>query len=91
MIQSETSIFAAEFARVSKIEENASGEFQSQSLANCFDTEGTVHHEYFPEGGTVNQHYSVEFLKRLRLAINSKRPNIQESLACGLHHLNVPL
>jgi hypothetical protein len=33
-------------------------------LIVCFVMEGVVHHEYVPEGGTVNQHYAVEFLER---------------------------
>jgi hypothetical protein len=36
--------------------------------------EGTLHYVYVPEGETVNQHYYVEVLKRLRLAACFKRP-----------------
>ena len=38
-------------------------------LAVFFDACGVVHHEYLPEGSTVNQTYYIEVLKRLRDAI----------------------
>jgi hypothetical protein len=50
--------------------------------------EGAVHYEYVPEGETVNQHYCVEVLKRLRLAVCRKRPKKRESRAWALHHGN---
>jgi Transposase. len=45
---------------------------------------GTVKYEYVPEGQTVNQHYCVEVLKRLRFAVYRKRPNKLESRAWTL-------
>ena len=41
-----------------------------------FDASGVVHHEYLPEGSTVNQAYYIEVLKRLRDAIQRKRPEL---------------
>ena len=38
-------------------------------LTVFFDASGVVHHEYLPEGSTVNQTYYIEVLKRLRDAI----------------------
>jgi hypothetical protein len=88
----EMTIFALEFARASKTEESASGAFQSESHANWvfFDMEGIVHYEYVPENQTVNQHYYVEVLKRLRLAVCRKRPKKRQSCAWALHHDNAP-
>jgi hypothetical protein len=47
-------------------------------------------YEYVPEGQTVNQHYCVEDLRRLRLALCRKRPKKRESRAWALHHDNAP-
>ena len=41
-----------------------------------FDASGVVHHEYLPEGSTVNQTYYIEVLKRLRDAIRRKRSEL---------------
>ena len=37
-----------------------------------FDIKGIVHHEFVPQGTTVNQHYYLEVLKRLREAVRKK-------------------
>jgi hypothetical protein len=50
--------------------------------------EGIFHHEYVPEGQTVNQHFYVEALKLLRLAVCRKRPKKREYRAWDLHHDN---
>ena len=41
-----------------------------------FGVSGVVHHEYLPEGSTVNQSYYIEVLKCLRDAIRRKRPEL---------------
>ena len=43
-------------------------------LTVFFDASGVVHHQYLPEGSTVNQTYYIEVLKHLRDAIRRKRP-----------------
>lgn len=46
---------------------------------------GAVQFEYIPEGETVNQHYYVQLIKRLRLAFFRKRPKKRESRAWTLY------
>ena len=55
---------------------------QNQGAAHSFffDASGVVHHEYLPEGSTVNQTYYIEVLKHLRNAIRRKRPELWRSL-----------
>jgi hypothetical protein len=38
------------------------------------DRDGTVHQEFVPPSQTVNQHYYLEFLKRLREQVRRKHP-----------------
>lgn len=59
-------------------------------LTVFFDAKGIVHHEYLPEGSTVNQDYYIEVLKRLRNSIRRKRPEMWESNNWLLHHDNAP-
>ena len=49
-----------------------------------------VHHEYFPEGSTVNQTCYIEVLKRLRDTIRRKRPKLWRSGDWFFHHNNAP-
>ena len=53
-----------------------------------FDASRVVHHEYLPEGSTVNQTYYIEVLKRLRDAIQQKRPELWRSGDWFFHHDN---
>ncbi|XP_064469819.1 protein GVQW3-like [Ornithodoros turicata] len=48
-------------------------------LTVFFDAKGIVHHEYLPQGSTVNQTYYIEILKRRRDAIRRKRPEMWRS------------
>ena len=59
-------------------------------LLGFFDAEGVVHHEYLPEGTTVDQTYYIEVLKRVRDAIRRKRPEMWRSGDLFLHHDNAP-
>lgn len=65
---------------------------QSQSHADCFffDSKGVVHHEFAPEGQTVNKEYYLGVLKRLRDAVRRKRPEKWSSGDWHLHHDNAP-
>ena len=60
-------------------------------LTFFFDASGVVHHEYLPEGSTVNQTYYIEVLKRLRNAIRRKRPELWRSGDWFFHHDNAPV
>ena len=59
-------------------------------LTVFFYASGVVHHEYLPEGSTVNQTYYIEVLKRLRDAIRQKRPELWRSGDWFFHHDNAP-
>ena len=59
-------------------------------LTVFFDASGVVHHEYLPEGSTLNQTYYIEVLKRLRDAIRRKRPELWRSGDWFFHHDNAP-
>jgi [histone H3]-lysine36 N-dimethyltransferase SETMAR len=55
-----------------------------------FDTDGVVHHEFVPQGQTVNQWYYLDVLKRLRDAVRRKRHSKWQSGVWMLHHDNAP-
>jgi len=54
-----------------------------------FDIEGVVHHEFSPPGQTVNGHFYVQVLQRLRVALRRKRRDKWQGEWC-LHHDNAP-
>jgi hypothetical protein len=41
-----------------------------------FDSSGTVHMEFIPEGATVNKYHYKEFLHRLCNSVHLKRPEL---------------
>jgi len=55
-----------------------------------FDIRGVVHHEYVPQGQTVNKEYYVEVLKRLRDRVRRARPEMFKEKSWILHHDNAP-
>ena len=59
-------------------------------LLRVFDASGVVHYKYLPEGSTVNQTYYIEVLKRLRDAIQQKRPELWRSGDWFFHHDSSP-
>lgn len=59
-------------------------------LTVFFDYEGVVHHEFLPEGQSVNKEYYVAVMRRLREAIRRKRPNLWQNNSWLLHHDNAP-
>ena len=56
-------------------------------LLVSFDCHGIVHHEFAPEGQTVNAAFYVDVLKRLRDRV---RPELWEGRRWILHHNNAP-
>lgn len=59
-------------------------------LTVFFDSQGVVHHEFLPQGCTVNQNYYGAVLRRLRESIRRKRPERWRSGKFLLHHDNAP-
>jgi len=57
-------------------------------LTVFFDQEGVVHHEYAPQGCTINKEYYLEVIKRLRDAVRRKRPHLWKSGNWLLQHDN---
>ena len=59
-------------------------------LTIFFDANGVVHHEFLPQGETVNRFYYLEVLRRLRESIRRKRPGLWRTKSWFLHHDNAP-
>ncbi|UYV64539.1 hypothetical protein LAZ67_3001141 [Cordylochernes scorpioides] len=57
-------------------------------LITFFDVKGLVHFEFVSEGQTINQHYYIDVLKRLREAVRQKRPEKWHRKNWLLHHDN---
>ncbi|GBL91735.1 hypothetical protein AVEN_71374-1 [Araneus ventricosus] len=58
-------------------------------LVAFFGNEGVVHHEFVPDGQSVNGPFYMQVLKRLREAIRRKRPAKWQG-GWSLHHDNAP-
>jgi transposase len=59
-------------------------------LTIFFYIEGVVHHEFLPEGQTVNRWYYLDVLKRLRESIRRKGPQLWRNISWILQHGNAP-
>ncbi|UYV63819.1 K02A2.6-like, partial [Cordylochernes scorpioides] len=55
-----------------------------------FDCRGVVHHEFLPQGRTVNKEYYLQVMRNLREAIRQKRPDLWKNKKWLLHHDNAP-
>ena len=55
-----------------------------------FDCNGVVHHEFLPQGRTVNKEYYLEVMRRLREAIRQKHTELWKKQSWILHHDNAP-
>ncbi|GFU23059.1 mariner Mos1 transposase [Trichonephila clavipes] len=55
-----------------------------------FDSDGIVHHEYAPQGQTVNKEFNLNVTRRLREAVHRKRPLLWASSRRMLHHDGAP-
>ncbi len=67
--------------------------FQSKKKAMLtvfMDYNGVVHHEFLPDGQTVNKEYYLGVMRRLREAIRKKRPQLWQNNSWILHHDNAP-
>ena len=63
---------------------------QKAMLIAFFDHEGIVHHEFAATGQTINQHFYLDVLKRLRDAVRRKRPAKWQANSWLLQHDNAP-
>ncbi|UYV71503.1 hypothetical protein LAZ67_8003522 [Cordylochernes scorpioides] len=59
-------------------------------LTVFFDFRGVVHHEFLPQGRTVNEEYYLQVMRNLREAIRQKRPDLWKNKNWLLHHDNAP-
>lgn len=55
-----------------------------------FDIRGVVHHEFVPQGQTVNKDFYLTVLRRLRENIRRKRPDLWQNNSWILHDDNAP-
>jgi len=55
-----------------------------------FDSKGIVHHEYAPNGQTINKEFYVEVLQRFRVSFRRKRPEKWHDGDWIQHHDSVP-
>ncbi|UYV75597.1 hypothetical protein LAZ67_13000696 [Cordylochernes scorpioides] len=54
------------------------------------DEAGVVHHEFLPQGRTVNKEYYLQVMRNLRESIRQKRPDLWKNKNWLLHHDNAP-
>ena len=55
-----------------------------------FDSEGIVHHEYAPDGQTINKEFYLEVLRHLRESVRRKRLEKWRDGDWILHHNSAP-
>ncbi|UYV60165.1 hypothetical protein LAZ67_1000173 [Cordylochernes scorpioides] len=60
------------------------------SVAKATIYKGVVHHEFLPQGRTVNKEYYLQVMRNLREAIRQKRPDLWKNKNWLLHHDNAP-
>ena len=58
-------------------------------LTVYFDCNGVVHHEFLPQGITINKEYYLEVIIRLHEAIRQKRTELWKNQSWILHHVDV--
>jgi len=54
------------------------------------DYNDIVHHEFLPEGQTVNKEYYLSVIRRLREAVRQKKKDLRANNSWILHHNNAP-
>ncbi|UYV77838.1 hypothetical protein LAZ67_15002542 [Cordylochernes scorpioides] len=59
-------------------------------LTVFFDCRGVVHHEFLPQGRTVNKEYYLQVMRKLHEAIRQKRPDLWKNKNWLLHHNKAP-
>ena len=82
-----------EASGITATQKSTAGSEQGESDVDLFfDSCGIVHHEYAPEGQTINKEYHLEVLRRLRAAVHKtkKWPDMWRAKNFQLHHDNAP-
>ena len=60
-------------------------------FAPCFfDCNGVMHHEFLPQGCTINKEYYLEVIRRLCAAIHQKRTELWKNQSWILQHNKAP-
>ena len=78
-------------SRFATTKKGADVEIEGQGHADrFFDFKGLVHHEFVPEGQTVNQHFYQQVLARLSDRVRRCRRGLWSDAAWLLHHDNAP-
>ena len=89
--ETQVSFLAMEASRITTVKKSSASSQQCESDADLFFYScGTVHHEYAPEGQTINKEYYLPVICRLREAVRRKRPDMWAAKNFQLHHNNVP-
>jgi len=74
-----------------RFKEGAPGAKQNKGhVTGIFGSEGIVHHEYAPDGQTINKEFYLEILRRLRESVRRKKPEKWQDGNWVLHHDNAP-
>ena len=80
-----------EASRITMTKKSLASLQQCESDADLFfDSRGIMHHEYAPEGQTINKEYYLQVLRRLCEAVWRKRPDMWAAKNFQLHHDNAP-
>ena len=87
-----TAIVTVEGSHVSATKEGAPGAKQNKGHVTgvFFYSEVIVHHEYAPDGQTINKEFCVEVLRRLRESVRRKRLEKWRDGDWIVHHDNAP-
>jgi len=78
--------------RVPRLRDQRRGARREAKQRSCywrfFDSDGIVHHEYAPDGQTINEEFYTEVLGRLCESVRRKRPEKWRDGNWILHHDN---
>ena len=62
----------------------------ANNVCMFLECNGIVHHEFLPQGRTVNKEYYLEVISRLRETIRQKRTELWKNQTGILHHDDAP-
>jgi hypothetical protein len=71
----------------SSVKESEAAAIENKDYDNLFfDARGIDHHEFVPQGQTVNQEFYISVLRRMRKALRHRRPDFWTSGQWTLLH-----